>query len=147
MSKELEEQILKIKRELNDISPSSFKHIKTINDLKSWEDVCFYKGIKEEEVLPFKSPKTKLEKVTNAFFKINIISEIFNEDWKPDFNNSKEKKYYLYFERRSVGWVVNAANWLADFAFVGSGFYFKNKETALLIGERFLDLFNDYLPE
>ena len=112
--------------------------------LKTWDDVCNFHGVREEDILPCLDPKTKLDRTLNAIVKINYISLALNSTWVPDFENSSQLKYYVYFQKVSGSWRVIGA--FCDVAIVGSGFYFENKEKALHAGKTFLDIFVDYLP-
>lgn len=115
--------------------------------LTTWAEVCAYHMLREEDVLPYLNPKTKLEKVVNATVKINYISLALNEGWIPDFNDTSQRKYYPYFVFSAGGWsVFGAASWNAV-AGVGSGFYYKDEKTALHAAKTFLEIYRDYLPE
>lgn len=121
---------------------------KIIDRIKTWEDICEYKNIDEDDVLPFKKPKNKLQRHLNAVVKINLLSEVLNEGVIMDFNNRSQAKYYPYFEKTASGWVVGSGNfYFVYLAVLGSCFYFKDSETALYAGKQFLDIYVDYLPE
>lgn len=56
------------------------------------------------------------------------IANYYNKDWKPDFNNDKESKYYISFSKRLNKYNINMSMLCTD-TFV----YFKNKEDAQAI--------------
>nr|DAH00293.1 MAG TPA: hypothetical protein [Crassvirales sp.] len=53
------------------------------------------------------------------------IANYYNKDWKPDFNNDKEDKYYICYSKRLEKYDINLSVICTD-TFV----YFKNKEDA-----------------
>ncbi len=116
--------------------------------IKTWKNVCIEKNINENDILPYRNPQNKLQKQVNAIVKINIISELFNEEVVLDFLNKNQYKYYPYFVKESSGWVVYscADDYYSD-AFLGSGLYYKDSQTALYVGKTFIDIYLDYLPE
>lgn len=128
----------------------SFFHIETpkkiTDQIKTITDVYNKLGIKRDDVIPYKFPQTKLEKHINADFDINKISEVLNQGWTPDFNNSNQYKYYPYFKKGPSGWVVHCAYSYDSYASLGLGFYFSSSELALYAGNQFLDVYNDWLP-
>jgi hypothetical protein len=126
------------------------KKVKLEDRIRNIHDVYSELGIKEGAVSIFKNPQTKFEKYINACAIIPKISEVFNEGWIPNFNNSKEYKYFPYFIKDKVsgsGWLVCSGYYDGDDACMGSGFYFKTDILAKLAGERFIDIYIDYLPE
>jgi len=68
------------------------------------------------------------------------ISELFNQGWKPDFTNINQAKYYVWYERKSTGWVVCYFSDRGYYSICGSGFYFKDSETALYVANTFLPI-------
>lgn len=120
------------------------ERIKTMNDV--WKAL----NINPNDVLPYKetSTLTKKQKSLNAVVKIQYISELFNEGWVPNFQNTSEYKYYIWFRRNSSGpgWVYDSGYFCGGGS-VGFGFYFRTSQIATYIGKQFIDIFNDYLPE
>ncbi len=60
-----------------------------------------------------------------ALDKLMNIAKYYNEDWKPEWNNRNEDKYYIYYRYITDEYLVDA-----NFAEVSSIVYFKNKEDA-----------------
>lgn len=112
----------------------------------TWEEVCKYVR-RDPKELPFRNPLLKLEKHSNADFKINIISELFNEGVILNWLDRNQPKYYILFERKASGWVVGVVLDDRYVATAGSGFYFKDRETAQFVADNFMDIFLDYLPD
>lgn len=116
--------------------------------VKTWQDILNITGLENEDILPYSKPVSKGQRSLNAIAKIQKISEVLNEGWKPDFTNRKEYKYYPYFERNSAGWSVHSGfTYDCCHAVTGFGFYFKSSELALYAGSQFIDIYRDYLPE
>jgi hypothetical protein len=132
------------------------KYFKVISDkiedrIKSWKDVVKeYESKYNEKVALPTNGKSKQERSINAFYQIQIISRVLNEDDKfPDFTNSSQHKYYPYFERKSLGWVLgsNGFSRYYDWSVIGFGCLYKTSEKAIYAGTTFLDIYKDYLPE
>ena len=60
-----------------------------------------------------------------AIAKLMNIAKYYNGDWKPEWNNRNEDKYYIYYRYITDEYLVDA-----NFAEVSSIVYFKNKEDA-----------------
>lgn len=120
---------------------------KITDRIKTWGDIEIELELDTNEEIPYKYPKSKRQRSINAFFKIQKISEVLNEGWVPNFNNSKEYKYYSYFVKTPSGWVV-AGDYCSCFcsATVGFGCFFKSSEIALYAANQFKDIYLDYLP-
>ena len=122
-----------------------FFSTKITDRIKTWEDVCEELNI-DDDVLPYKHPKNKQQISTNAFVKIQYISQVLNEGWRPNFKNTHEYKYYPWFEYKDSGglgfYYVVYDN---CFARLGFGFYYKNNDLAKYAGTQFLDIYKQYL--
>lgn len=79
-----------------------------------------------------------------AFYKIKILEEVFNQGWKPNWDDRNERKYYPYFQKTSSGWVFFDSIVFGTLSYGQVGFY-KNKEIADFIGRNFLYLYVDLL--
>lgn len=53
------------------------------------------------------------------------IAKYYNGDWKPDWNNRNEDKYYIYCKRATGEYLVTA-----NLAYVTNAIYFKNRADA-----------------
>lgn len=84
-------------------------------------------NITYEEVveLGFSVRGTEIESKAQAIAKLINIAKYYNEVWKPEWNNSNEDKYYIYYRYITDEYLVDA-----NFAEVSSIVYFKNKEDA-----------------
>jgi hypothetical protein len=120
---------------------------KIMDRIKTWSDVLFELGLKEQEVLPYPNPETKEQRSINAFAKIQKISQVLNEGWVADFSNKDQSKYYPYFEKTSSGWRVDVTYGYFHFSRVGAGCFYKTRELALYAASQFLEVYKDYLPD
>lgn len=126
---------------------SLIKKVNVIDRIKTIDDIYSELSIKEEDVLIFKSPKSKFERYMNACAIIPKISEVLNEGTIFDFNDITQYKYFPYFRKKVSGWLVYSSSDFGYAAALGSGFYLKTQELALFAGEKFLNYYIDYLPE
>lgn len=113
--------------------------------IKKYIDVCKelntpYLDIEDFEYLPLWQRKRALY----THYLENII-KLFNGDWKVDFKDKNQRKYYCYFERNSSGWRLDDVCDQGSCSGYGSGFYFKNKEDAEYVGKQFIDIFSEIL--
>lgn len=125
--------------------PSAFP--KKITDrVKSFDDVQTVLGKTENQILPYRNPQTKAEKSQNAFAKIQAITEVLNEGWQPNFDDSSEAKWYPWFEKTSSGWVFYVSSFDCYSSFLGFGCFYKSEALATYAGKQFLDIYKEYLP-
>ena len=72
---------------------------------------------------------------------IKDIAKLFNEGWIPDFNNSKEYKYFPYYQKQASGWGFYGSDYCFDSSLLGSGFYYKSEEISNYVGKQFIDIY------
>lgn len=101
---------------------------KDIFTITKYSDVCIELGEKEE-TCPYK--------------KIKQIEKFYNQEWKPNWSNTNEYKYYPYFSLSSAGGLVyyGFVNCYGDF-FGGVAFY-KDSKTAKYVGETYTKEYED----
>lgn len=123
-----------------------FFNRKITDEISNIYDVLGRLGKTYDEVVPWKNPKNKAQKSQNALALIQCITEVYNEGTVLDFNDRNQPKYYLWFEKKAHGWVVDGCG--CDFccAYLGFGCYFKSEALAKDAGDKFLSIFQDYLP-
>lgn len=125
-----------------------FFNQKITDKIKTWKHILNYSGKKEINILPWKNPKNKQQISQNAYAKIQLISEVLNEGWVPNFNNSSEYKYYPYFIKNTpVGWAYSGYYYSASPGTLGFGFYYKTSNLAECVGTQFLEIYKEYFPE
>ena len=79
----------------------------------------------EEIVKPGFCVNSEIGIKAQAIAQLINIAKYYNEDWEPEWNNSNEYKYYIYYRYIADEYLVDA-----NFAGVSSIVYFKNKEDA-----------------
>lgn len=119
---------------------------------KTWKQVCKIKGISEK--LPFavsKIPKAMRDYMAAAY-KLPIIINLLNEGWKPNWNDSNEYKYSIWWKvqadgKRTSGFglAFGGYDYWATGTAVGSRLSFKTRELAEYVGKQkeFIKLFQD----
>jgi hypothetical protein len=65
--------------------------------------------------------------------------------WEPDFDNQNILKYIPYFEKKASGWVVRSVYGTYYCSHSSVGFYFKERNTADIISNRLITLYNKWL--
>ena len=121
---------------------------KITDRIKTWDDVCKELEI-DDSILPYKNAKTKQQKSTNAFVKIQYISQVLNEGWEPNWGNSREYKYYPWFEYKSSlgGFGFCVSYDYVSCVVLGFGCYFKTRELSDYVGTQFIEIYKEYLPK
>jgi hypothetical protein len=131
----------KIEKQFPNIFPR-----KITDRIRNWNDILYLSGKNEDEFLPFRNARTKHEKSQNALAKIQIISEVLNEGWIPDFTATNQYKYYPFFEKKPSGWVCLSFDLGFCVARAGAGMYFKSSELAEFAGKTFIEIYKEFLP-
>lgn len=115
--------------------------------IQTIEDVLQIVGKTYEEVVPYRVPKTKKQRSQNAYALLQEITEAYNEGVVLDWNNSSQSKYYPWWEKKGVGWVIGRYRYYYSCVYLGFGLYFVSEETAKDAATKFEDIYIDYLPE
>ncbi|HUM50460.1 MAG TPA: hypothetical protein PK431_01550 [Chitinophagales bacterium] len=132
-----------VKKLLDDLfGDKTFKPV--MERIKSFEDalaevggnanqniLLSYNGVDNEVLVP------------QAYYKLRIIAKALQEGWQPDWTNSNEAKWSVWFKYKSgVGFVVFVAYYVNAITgtFCGSRLCFPTSEMARYFGEQFLEL-------
>lgn len=113
--------------------------------VKTYEDACEIIGekpIDEQHLIDCGLGKSEI-----AFMKLKTIFKAankMNNDWKADYSNSSQYKYYPYFVWRSSGFRYFVSSCTGSGANVGSRLCCGIFDDAEYIGKKFEDLYNDY---
>ena len=117
--------------------PSTFEEAHTLFLKKKFKDPLFL-ILQKREV-----------KELTASDKLIIIANILQGDWKPDWSNSNQYKYYPWFRydktKSGFGFSITYYDLVFSFASVGSRLCFPDSDTAEYFGKQFLALHNDFL--
>lgn len=124
---------------------SSFFSNKIIDRIQTFDDVLEEAGKTYEEVVPWKNPRTKAQKSQNALAKLQLISEVYNEEKELDFDDLNQYKYYNWFRKDNGKWVF----FLVDYTFVVClgpfGLFFYTEELAIDAKNKFESIYIDLL--
>jgi hypothetical protein len=77
--------------------------------------------------------------------KMKLIYKVFNGDWKADFSNDKQPKYYPWFRHTGSGFVLIDVNCCYAYTIVSARLCAKNEAIVRHICQHFLKEYNDYL--
>lgn len=113
--------------------------------IKTYKEVCKELKIKELTLKDFKQFGKDASKML-SFHKIKNLERLFNGNWKADWNNSSQYKYYPYFTKSSgSGWSVGSVASYCVYWFGGSVGFYLDEKTALHIGNNFKDIYISFI--
>lgn len=91
----------------------------------------------------------KHAKAMAALYTLIIIAEAWNkaDGFVPDYDNTKQDKWFPWFKKTPAGFVFANASDAASYAAanLGSRLCFKDSNRARQFGEQFIDMWNDFL--
>jgi hypothetical protein len=103
-------------------------------------------GEEDPEVKDFRKLQHAVGHHLIGYQLVVCIAKALNEGWTPDWSNSNELKYYPWFEMRgSSGFRFNDDGYWVSASFVGSRLCFKSRELAVHAGERFLEVYKQFM--
>jgi hypothetical protein len=124
------------------------KYFKIVSDdlfnIKTYSEVCNKLGIKELSISDFQIFGNDATRMFNLH-KIKNLETLFNENWKPDWKNKSQYKYYPYFEINSSGGLVFVASYSDCSFFYGGVGYYKDSKTSDHIGRYFKDVYENLM--
>lgn len=114
--------------------------------IKTYEDACEDQGITPLDQTDFLFLPDIDQKHAFAAHKINTIIRSLNEGWVPDWNNSSEYKYYVWYKWAGSGSGFTCVGYDCGCAYsiVGSRLHFKTRELAQYFAKTFIKEINDY---
>lgn len=106
--------------------------------VKTFEDALeIYKALNNVEV-DFTGTNDEI-----AYKKIKIIATVLNEGWNADINNTKQYKYYPWFEITGSGFSFCDYLYDCSACHCPSRLSYKNSELAIYAGKQFLDIYKN----
>lgn len=119
-----------------------------IENTKTFEEVCDFMAVNPNDIIPYKNPVNSFQKGINAFAKLTFIADAFNGEWKADWSNTNQKKWYPYFDMSS-GFRFCDTDFNSDDTGtdVGSRLCFRDDETAKNVGKTFISLYEELLTK
>lgn len=114
--------------------------------IKTFADACEACDTTEAE-FNAKFGNLGLDIDTISYEKLKIVYKAINNGWTPDWANSKEYKYYPWFEVVSsgAGLSYSFSVYLSTGTTVGSRLCTDKSEKAEFVGNQFKELYEDYL--
>ena len=117
--------------------------------IKTFTDACKVKGIDPATVTPYAEPKTEREESINALAMLDVISDVLNDGWIPNWNDANELKWFPWFRWNGAGFGFSPADcaWALTYSDVGSRLCFKSEAMADYAGKTFEALYNKLLTK
>lgn len=114
----------------NSKSLKLLKKVSLFERIRNYSDIC--KELKEEEK-------------QFPFDKIKQIEKLFNGNWKKDWKNSNQYKYFPYFTISGSGALVFGYSGCFGTYFYGVVGFYKDKETSDFVGRTFIDIYKEIM--
>ena len=114
-----------------------------IEKIKTYEDALQATG--RPDVPDFSALPEDMRKHFTALYKMVVIVEALNEGWKPDWNDSNERKCFPWFWMSPSSFAFDGSGYGIVAALAGSGSRLKLKsdELAEYCGKQFVDIWKD----
>lgn len=118
--------------------------------IKTWQEAFKAKGL-DPKALPDVSmiPK-EYQKPVIAQYKLNVVADVLNDGWKPDYTDRNQWKYYPWFEvkaddksRSGSGLSFYVVDGWSTGTAAGVRLCFKDRKTATYAGKQFIKLYED----
>lgn len=137
------------KQALEDTFGREFFNRSITDRVKSYEDACAVLGIDPHGSMPDTSEcPAEDRRAYVAFHKLVIIIRTLNEGWRPDWADTEQPKWFLWWYTEGAAGLACALSHYAPSAasaIIGSRLCFKSEALADYAAETFKCLFEDYL--
>lgn len=114
--------------------------------VKNYEDACALEGTCPIDNLPYLTPKNDDDRYLNAIKKSIVIVRVLNGDWKANYADKDQNKWYVWMRYDSSlrAFVFNFTYNVYTHAHAGTGsrHVFKDAETAKYFATQFADVIN-----
>lgn len=80
-----------------------------------------------------------------TFIKLTLITRALNQDWKADWTNSNQTKWFPWFEHSASGFRFDDPACGRTSALTPSRLCFASSELAAYAGKQFIELYNQFL--
>jgi hypothetical protein len=115
---------------------------KITDRIKTFQDVLDYIGL--ERANEFYKSCENCSDHNIADKQVELICEVLNEGWIANPFNTKQYKYYPYFQVSGSAFVFHNCAWYR-ITIVGSRLCYKNAELATYAGKQFVDIYTKLL--
>ena len=120
--------------------------ISIFDKIRSYSDVCKELKIKELLLSDFSFLPVDQQLKTLNFHKLKNIEKLFNENWKVNWADSNQTKWYPWFRYKKslagLGFIDSGCNY--DYSY-GAVAFFKDEKTSNFIGKTFIDVYKGIL--
>lgn len=136
----------KRKKLLSDLLGKKVFQKNVLDRIKTYEDACEDQGITPLDQTDFLFLPAVDQKHAFASHKINTIIRSLNEGWMPDFGNTSEYKYYVWYKwaGSGSGFAYDGYGYGHGRSFVGARLHFKTRELAQYFAKQFIKEVNEY---
>lgn len=120
---------------------------KITDRIGSLKDILDIAGISFIDCTPYPSPSNKRQNAVNGIEQTMVAVEVLNEGWKPNWDNSSEPKYEIWWDMRSGGLVFTCVSSWNQHSDVGSRLCFRDATTAKWAAQQswFIELCKKYM--
>lgn len=124
-------------------NPLNKNDMEITEKIKTYEDAL--KATGRPDVPDMSAFPEDMRKHFTALYKMVVIVEALNEGWKPDWNNTGERKCFPWFWMSPSSFAFVASDCAYEYAIAGSGSRLKLKsyELADYCGKQFEDIWKD----
>ena len=122
-------------------TPQNAKATNVIDRIKTIQDAFIEYGIKGSAQIGMSDNLAGLLSLTGNFIKATVLTAALNEGWIPDWDESKEKKWVLYFNMRTKTFSLFFVYDLHGDSYAPSCLCFRNETIARYAFTQFLDIY------
>ena len=116
-----------------------------IDSIKTFEDA--QKATGRPNCPDFSNVPEDLKKYFEAQYKAVVIAEALNDGWNPNWDDSNEEKYFLWFWMSPSSFAEDDTNWRSTSAYAGTGsrLCFRTRALAKYAGEQFIEIWKELM--
>ena len=140
-NKEINKQIKKLEEDLAKLKEIANKPKDLFSIIENYSDVCKELGESEFTEADFDNVGNDYSQKLLDFAKIQQISKLFNGDWKPNWKDSNERKWFPYFEIKASGGFGFSFSGYHDYYTFSAVAFYKDQKTSDFIGKKFSDIY------
>ena len=120
-----------------------FKNQDVRDRIKTFEDALEETG--RPNIPDFSDLPDDMRAYFVAHYKMSVIVEALNEGWTPNWNDSNEYKWRLWFMMSLSAFAFYGSHYDGSYAYSGSGsrLCFKSEELAIYCAKQFLNIWKD----
>lgn len=121
------------------------KQFNITDNIKSYEDACFILNINIKIRLNFENDYDYYSHQLKIIIKATNYIDNNNQEWIPDFDNKNINKYIPWLEKKSYGLTVGYVDVYCCSSYAPLGFFYKDSNSAKIITNRFIHLYNKWI--